>query len=55
MRESDKKPLSTINDPRWQKITARDKIADGQFWYSVITTGTYCRPSCPSRPPNQAM
>ncbi|MFS8370452.1 bifunctional DNA-binding transcriptional regulator/O6-methylguanine-DNA methyltransferase Ada [Acetobacter indonesiensis] len=51
MRESDKKPLSTINDPRWQKITARDKSADGQFWYSVITTGIYCRPSCPSRAP----
>ncbi|MGV4876457.1 bifunctional DNA-binding transcriptional regulator/O6-methylguanine-DNA methyltransferase Ada [Acetobacter indonesiensis] len=49
--ESDKKSLGTINDPRWQKITARDKIADGQFWYSVITTGIYCRPSCPSRAP----
>src|SRR5204862_8271450 len=23
--------------------------ADGQFWYSVMTTGVYCRPSCPSR------
>lgn len=51
MMESDKKLLGTINDPRWQKITARDKIADGQFWYSVITTGIYCRPSCPSRTP----
>ncbi|MCG0993915.1 bifunctional DNA-binding transcriptional regulator/O6-methylguanine-DNA methyltransferase Ada [Acetobacter indonesiensis] len=51
MMESDKKSLGTINDPRWQKITARDKIADGQFWYSVITTGIYCRPSCPSRTP----
>lgn len=49
--ESDKKSLGTINDPRWQKITARDKSADGQFWYSVITTGIYCRPSCPSRTP----
>jgi AraC family transcriptional regulator of adaptative response/methylated-DNA-[protein]-cysteine methyltransferase len=28
---------------------ARDKTADGQLWYSVATTGVYCRPSCPSR------
>jgi AraC family transcriptional regulator of adaptative response/methylated-DNA-[protein]-cysteine methyltransferase len=28
---------------------ARDKTADGQLWYSVSTTGVYCRPSCPSR------
>jgi AraC family transcriptional regulator, regulatory protein of adaptative response / methylated-DNA-[protein]-cysteine methyltransferase len=27
----------------------RDKTADGHFWYSVATTGVYCRPSCPSR------
>ena len=27
----------------------RDPTADGEFWYSVSTTGIYCRPSCPSR------
>src|SRR6476646_1385202 len=26
--------------------------ADGHFWYSVSTTGVYCRPSCPSRTAN---
>jgi AraC family transcriptional regulator of adaptative response/methylated-DNA-[protein]-cysteine methyltransferase len=31
---------------------ARDKTADGQLWYSVSTTGVYCRPSCPSRTAN---
>ncbi|MEO8057922.1 MAG: bifunctional DNA-binding transcriptional regulator/O6-methylguanine-DNA methyltransferase Ada [Burkholderiales bacterium] len=36
-------------DPRWAKVVARDKTADGGFWYSVATTGIYCRPSCPSR------
>ncbi len=36
-------------DPRWARIVARDKTADGTFWYSVATTGIYCRPSCPSR------
>jgi AraC family transcriptional regulator of adaptative response/methylated-DNA-[protein]-cysteine methyltransferase len=40
---------STENDPRWARIVARDRTADGKFWYSVVTTGVYCRPSCPSR------
>lgn len=39
-------------DPRWARIVARDKTADGVFWYSVATTGIYCRPSCPSRAAN---
>jgi AraC family transcriptional regulator of adaptative response/methylated-DNA-[protein]-cysteine methyltransferase len=33
-------------------VVAHDKTADGQFWYSVSTTGIYCRPSCPSRTAN---
>jgi len=48
------KPLASdiTKDPRWARIVARDKAADGSFWYSVATTGTYCRPSCPSRRAN---
>jgi AraC family transcriptional regulator of adaptative response/methylated-DNA-[protein]-cysteine methyltransferase len=48
------KPASTLvaNDPRWAQVVARDRSADGQFWYSVATTGIYCRPSCPSRAAN---
>jgi AraC family transcriptional regulator of adaptative response/methylated-DNA-[protein]-cysteine methyltransferase len=42
-------PPSVSEDPRWERIVARDKTADGQLWYSVSTTGVYCRPSCPSR------
>lgn len=38
-----------LSDPRWARIVARDKSADGAFWYSVNTTGVYCRPSCASR------
>ena len=44
--------LSVAEDPRWARIVARDKTADGQLWYSVSTTGVYCRPSCPSRTAN---
>jgi AraC family transcriptional regulator of adaptative response/methylated-DNA-[protein]-cysteine methyltransferase len=39
-------------DPRWLRVLARDRSADGKFWYSVATTGVYCRPSCPSRTAN---
>jgi AraC family transcriptional regulator, regulatory protein of adaptative response / methylated-DNA-[protein]-cysteine methyltransferase len=42
-------PLAVADDPRWARIVARDRTADGQLWYSVATTGVYCRPSCPSR------
>src|SRR3954447_2673596 len=42
----------TASDARWTRVRARDKTADGLFWYSVATTGIYCRPSCPSRLPN---
>src|ERR1700712_3896521 len=44
--------LAMADDPRWNRIVARDKAADGCFWYSVATTGVYCRPSCPSRTAN---
>ncbi len=40
------------DDPRWARVVARDRSADGKFWYSVATTGVYCRPSCPSRTAN---
>ncbi len=39
-------------DPRWARVLARDRTADGGFYYSVGTTGVYCRPSCPSRAAN---
>ena len=41
-------------DRRWARVVARDASADGEFWYSVATTGVYCRPSCPSRLANRA-
>ncbi len=47
-----KKPMATVDDPRWARIVARDGTADGEFWYAVTTTGVYCRPSCASRTAN---
>ena len=40
---------ATLDDPRWHAVRERDPQADGQFVYSVSTTGVYCRPSCPAR------
>lgn len=39
-------------DPRWAAIVARDRSMDGVFFYSVRTTGVFCRPSCAARRPN---
>jgi AraC family transcriptional regulator, regulatory protein of adaptative response / methylated-DNA-[protein]-cysteine methyltransferase len=40
----------TNEDERWDAVMRRDNAADGAFYYSVRTTGVYCRPSCASRP-----
>ena len=37
--------------PRWAALAARSVAADGTFFYSVRTTGVYCRPSCGARLP----
>lgn len=42
---------AVLFDPRWASVVARDPKADGQFYYSVKTTGVYCRPSCGARTP----
>jgi O-6-methylguanine DNA methyltransferase len=47
----------TLSTPRgasddeacWRSVQRRDPAADGAFVYAVVTTGVYCRPSCPSR------
>jgi AraC family transcriptional regulator of adaptative response/methylated-DNA-[protein]-cysteine methyltransferase len=38
---------TTESDPRWAAVVARD--AQATFFYSVKTTGVYCRPSCAAR------
>jgi AraC family transcriptional regulator of adaptative response/methylated-DNA-[protein]-cysteine methyltransferase len=40
-------------DARWAAVLARDPAYDGEFFYSVATTGVYCRPSCPARRPKR--
>lgn len=50
MTSSEMRAAATVADPRWAAVAARDARADGQFVYSVRTTGVYCRPSCAARP-----
>jgi AraC family transcriptional regulator of adaptative response/methylated-DNA-[protein]-cysteine methyltransferase len=40
-------------DAQWAALVRRDPGADGAFWYSVRTTGVYCRPSCGARLPRR--
>src|SRR6266853_6300208 len=42
---------TTENDPRWASVVARDPQPPLKFYYSVKTTGVYCRPSCAARLP----
>jgi AraC family transcriptional regulator of adaptative response/methylated-DNA-[protein]-cysteine methyltransferase len=45
---------TTGDDARWAAVCARAHAADGLFYYSVRSTGVYCRPSCPARTPRRA-
>ena len=41
------------DDERWQAVVDRDRSAAGRFFYSVATTGVYCRPGCAARRPRR--
>ncbi len=45
--------LPATDDERWNAVRGRDKAADGSFFYSVRTTGVFCRPSCAARLPRR--
>ncbi|MGX6448955.1 Ada metal-binding domain-containing protein, partial [Patulibacter sp. S7RM1-6] len=42
-------------DPRFEEryaaVASRDRRFDGRFYTGVLSTGIYCRPSCPARTP----
>lgn len=47
-------PAAALSEEaRWAAVLARDPRFDGRFYYSVATTGIYCRPSCPARRPRR--
>lgn len=46
----ERQPNADIDAWRWNAVATRERSADGVFYYSVRTTGVYCKPSCASRP-----
>lgn len=44
----------STDESRWQALVQRDSKADGVFYYSVRTTGVFCRPSCAARLPRRS-
>jgi len=42
-----------LDDARFTALVARDKSQDGAFFYSVRTTGVFCKPSCGARAPRR--
>jgi AraC family transcriptional regulator of adaptative response/methylated-DNA-[protein]-cysteine methyltransferase len=49
MRSSSESPAIDTDAERWAAVLARDASFDGKFYYSVATTGVYCKPSCAAR------
>jgi AraC family transcriptional regulator, regulatory protein of adaptative response / methylated-DNA-[protein]-cysteine methyltransferase len=41
------------DEMRWEAVQRRDPRAEGHFFYAVLTTGVYCRPTCAARLPRR--
>ena len=42
-----------ITNTAWDAVLKKDRHYDGKFVYAAVTTGIYCRPSCPARNPQR--
>jgi len=49
IRLTDPMPTFATDKARFRALEQRDERADGLFFYSVASTGVYCRPSCGAR------
>ena len=45
--------LAVSSRAAWTAVLRRDRHYDGRFVYVAVTTGIYCRPSCPARSPRR--
>lgn len=41
--------LRTSNSSRWLAVSRRDLAANSSFFYGVVSTRIFCRPTCPGR------
>ncbi|WP_108666603.1 Ada metal-binding domain-containing protein [Euzebya rosea] len=46
-------PTATDFDSCYAAVASRDRRFDGRFITGVLTTGIFCRPSCPARTPKR--
>ena len=46
-------PCCSIQEACFRAVRARDRRFDGRFFTAVASTGIYCRPICPVRPPKR--
>src|SRR5271168_4803007 len=46
-------PMELDSDACFLAVRARDRRFDGRFYVAVSSTGIYCRPICPARPPKR--
>jgi AraC family transcriptional regulator of adaptative response / DNA-3-methyladenine glycosylase II len=44
-------PMAADRDACYRALRTRDARFDGRFFICVRSTGVYCRPVCPARPP----
>jgi AraC family transcriptional regulator, regulatory protein of adaptative response / methylphosphotriester-DNA alkyltransferase methyltransferase len=45
--------MELTDELMWQATISNDRCFDGVFYYSVKSTGIFCRPSCKSKLPNR--
>lgn len=48
-----KTKIERITDEVWHAIVSNDHTYDNSFFYAIVTTGIFCKPSCRSRIPNK--
>jgi AraC family transcriptional regulator of adaptative response/methylated-DNA-[protein]-cysteine methyltransferase len=53
MTKPDPQSPELDDEARWRIALAKDRRFDGCFVTGVLSTGIYCRPSCPARPPKR--
>jgi AraC family transcriptional regulator, regulatory protein of adaptative response / DNA-3-methyladenine glycosylase II len=46
--------MNTDSHALYKALVARDPRFDGVFFVGVTSTGIYCRPICPVKPPKEA-
>ena len=42
-----------LEEERWHAVVGRSREYDDKFIFAVLTTGIFCRPSCPARRPRR--